>query len=85
MNFKLDQIRFDLIDKYNQLSKTNEIITAKTIVDFYKNKMSVLNSIVSVFKKHNNDMVLPALTYANSSNTPDPKVACAQRRKSTMP
>ena len=29
LNFKLDQIRFDLIDKYNQLNKTNEIISLK--------------------------------------------------------
>jgi len=68
LNFKLEKIKFDLIDKYNQLSKTNEIITAKTIVDFYKNKMTVLNSIVSIFKKHNNDMEsLIGLEYAYGS------------------
>ena len=68
LNFKLDQIRFDLINKYNQLNKTNEIITAKTIVDLYKNKMTVLNSIVSVFKKHNKDMQsLLGIQYAYGS------------------
>ena len=62
------RIKFDLIDKYNQLSKTNEIITAKTIVGFYNSKMTVLNSIVSVFKKHNNDMEsLIGLQYAYGS------------------
>jgi len=56
LNLKLETIRVDIIEKYNALIKTNVIITAKTIVDYYKNNTLIMNSIINVFKQHNENM-----------------------------
>ena len=55
-NLQLETIRIDIIKKYELLYKTNTIITAKTILDFYKNNMILMNSIVNVFQQHNENM-----------------------------
>ena len=57
-NLQLETIRIDIIKKYELLYKTNTIITAKTILDFYKNNMILMNSIVNVFQQHNENMKL---------------------------
>ena len=56
LNLKLETIRVDIIEKYNALVKTNIIITAKTIIDYYKNNTLIMNSIINVFKQHNENM-----------------------------
>ena len=56
LNLKLETIRVDIIEKYNALVKTNIIITAKTVLDFYKNDTLIMNSIINVFKQHNENM-----------------------------
>ena len=56
LNLKLETIRIDIIKKYELLYKTNIIITAKTVLDFYKNNIILMNSIVNVFKQHNKNM-----------------------------
>ena len=56
LNLELETIRVDIIDKYNALIKTNIIITAKTVLDFYKNDTLIMNSIINVFKQHNENM-----------------------------
>jgi site-specific recombinase XerD len=56
LNLELETIRVDIIDKYNALIKTNVIITAKTVLDFYKNDTLIMNSIINVFKQHNENM-----------------------------
>ena len=48
LNLELETIRVDIIDKYNALIKTNVIITAKTVLDFYKNDTLIMNSIINV-------------------------------------
>jgi len=56
LNLELETIRVDIIDKYNALIKTNVIITAKTVLDFYKNDTLIMNSIINVFNQHNENM-----------------------------
>ena len=56
LNLELETIRVDIIDKYNALIKTNVIITAKTVLDFYKNNTLIMNSIINVFNQHNENM-----------------------------
>jgi site-specific recombinase XerD len=56
LNLKLETIRVDIIEKYNALIKTNIIITAKTIIDYYKNNTLIMNSIINVFQQHNENM-----------------------------
>ena len=56
LNLELETIRVDIIEKFNSLLKTNVIITAKTVIDLYKNNMILMNSIVNVFKQHNDNM-----------------------------
>ena len=56
LNLELETIRVDIIDKYNALIKTNVIITAKTVLDFYKNNTLLMNSIINVFNQHNENM-----------------------------
>ena len=56
LNLELETIRIDIIKKYELLYKTNTIITAKTILDFYKNNTLIMNSIINVFKQHNENM-----------------------------
>ena len=58
LNLKLETIRVDIIEKYNTLIKTNVIVTAKTIVDYYKNNTLIMNSIINVFKQHNENTVI---------------------------
>mgnify|MGYP001354731965 CR=1 FL=1 len=68
LNLKLETIRVDIIEKYNALIKTNVIITAKTIVDYYKNNTLIMNSIINVFKQHNENMKsLIGIQYSNGS------------------
>ncbi len=56
LNLELETIRVDIIDKYNTLIKTKVIITAKTVLDFYKNDTLIMNSIINVFNQHNENM-----------------------------
>ena len=56
MNLKLERLRISIIEKYDALIKTNVIITAKTIVDYYKNNTLIMNSVINVFKQHNTNM-----------------------------
>ena len=56
VNIQLEKIRIDIIKKYELLYKTNIIITAKTILDLYKNNSLLMNSIINVFKQHNDNM-----------------------------
>lgn len=56
LNLELETIRVDIIEKYNALIKTNVIISAKTVFDFYKNNTLIMNSIINVFKQHNENM-----------------------------
>ena len=56
MNLKLETLRISIIEKYDALIKTNVIITAKTIIDYYKNDTLIMNSIINVFKQHNTNM-----------------------------
>ena len=56
LNLELETIRVDIIEKFNSLLKTNVIITAKTVIDLYKNNMILMNSIVNVFIQHNDNM-----------------------------
>ena len=56
MNLKLETLRISIIEKYDALIKTNVIITAKTIVDYYKNDTLIMNSVINVFKQHNTNM-----------------------------
>jgi len=56
INIALETIRVNIIDKYNELMKTNVIITCKVIVDYYKNDSMIMNTIVNVFEEHNNYM-----------------------------
>ena len=56
INLQLEKMRIDLIEKYELLYKTNVIITAKTILDLYKNNSLLMNSIINVFKQHNDNM-----------------------------
>ena len=56
INLKLESIRIDIIKKYDLLYKTNVIITAKTVLDYYKNNSILMNSIVNVFTQHNENM-----------------------------
>ena len=56
MNLTLEQIRVDVIEKYEMLIKTNVVVTSKKIVDFYKNDSLIMNSIINVFVKHNTNM-----------------------------
>ena len=51
-----NDVLVDIIEKYNALIKTNVIITAKTVLDFYKNNTLIMNSIINVFTKHNENM-----------------------------
>ena len=53
INISLEQIRADILNKYENLIKTNVIITAKIIVNYYKNDSLLMNSIIKVFE-HNN-------------------------------
>ena len=56
MNLKLETLRISIIEKYDELIKTNVIITAKIIVDYYKNNTLIMNSVINVFKQHNENM-----------------------------
>ncbi len=56
MNLKLETLRISIIEKYDALIKTNVIITAKTIIDYYKNDTLIMNSVINVFKQHNTNM-----------------------------
>ena len=56
VNIQLEKIRIDIIKKYELLYKINIIITAKTILDLYKNNSLLMNSIINVFKQHNDNM-----------------------------
>jgi|TARA_B110000211_G_scaffold108382_1_gene125656 site-specific recombinase XerD len=55
-NQKLDKIKVNLIEKFDELAKTSIIITAKTIVDYYQNGTLIMNSIINVFLQHNKNM-----------------------------
>ena len=56
VNIQLEKIRIDIIKKYELLYKTNIIITAKTILDLYKNNSLLMDGIMNVFKQHNINM-----------------------------
>jgi len=56
MNLKLETLRISIIEKYDELIRTNVIITAKTIIDYYKNNTLIMNSVINVFKQHNENM-----------------------------
>ena len=56
VNNQLEKIRIDIIKKYELLYKTNIIITAKTILDLYKNNSLLMDGIMNVFKQHNKNM-----------------------------
>ena len=56
MNLKLETLRISIIEKYDELIRTNVIITAKIIVDYYKNNTLIMNSVINVFKQHNTNM-----------------------------
>jgi len=56
MNLKLETLRISIIEKYDELIRTNVIITAKTIIDYYKNNTLIMNSVINVFKQHNTNM-----------------------------
>ena len=56
INLQLEKIRIDLIEKYELLYKTNVIITAKTVLDYYKHNSILMNSIINVFTRHNDNM-----------------------------
>ena len=56
INLQLEKIRIDLIEKYELLYKTNVIITAKTVLDYYKHNSILMNSIINVFTQHNENM-----------------------------
>ena len=56
LNLQLEHIRVALLEKYDALIKTNAVITAKTIVEFYKNDSIIMDSLLNVFAKHNKDM-----------------------------
>ena len=56
LNLQLENIRISILRKYHELSKTNVHLTGKSIVIYYKNKSLIMNSIINVFKKHNNNM-----------------------------
>jgi site-specific recombinase XerD len=56
MNLQLETIRIEIIEKYEELTKANVVVTSKNIVDFYKNEMVIMNSIVNVFIEHNKNM-----------------------------
>ena len=56
VNIQLEKIRIDIIKKYELLYKTNIIITAKTILDLYKNNSLLIDGIMNVFKQHNKNM-----------------------------
>ena len=56
VNIQLEKIRIDIIKKYELLYKTNIIITAKTILDLYKNNSLLMDGIINVFKQHNINM-----------------------------
>ena len=56
VNIQLEKIRIDIIKKYELLYKTNIIITAKTILDLYKNNSLLMDGIMNVFKQHNKNM-----------------------------
>ena len=56
INIKLEQIRADILNKYENLIKTDVVITAKTIVDYYKNDSLLMNSIINVFEHNNSYM-----------------------------
>ncbi len=56
VNIQLEKIRIDIIKKYELLHKTNIIITAKTILDLYKNNSLLMDGIMNVFKQHNKNM-----------------------------
>ena len=56
LNLQLEHIRVALLEKYDALIKTNAVITAKTIVDFYKNDSIIMDTLLNVFAKHNKDM-----------------------------
>lgn len=56
VNIQLEKIRIDIIKKYELLYKTNIIITAKTILDLYKNNSLLMDGIMNVFKQHNENM-----------------------------
>ena len=56
VNIQLEKIRIDIIKKYELLYKTNIIITAKTILDLYKNNSLLMDGIINVFKQHNKNM-----------------------------
>jgi len=55
-NLQLETLRISLINKHEELAKTNTHLTGKSIGLYYRNKSLVMNSIINVFKKHNNDM-----------------------------
>ena len=55
-NITLEQIRADIFNKYENLIKTDVVITAKTIVDYYKNESLLMNSIINVFEHNNSYM-----------------------------
>jgi|TARA_B100000780_G_scaffold279196_1_gene256381 integrase len=55
-NQKLDKIKVNLIDKFDELAKINIIITAKTIVDYYKDGNVIMNSLINIFIYHNDNM-----------------------------
>ena len=55
-NLQLETLRISLINKHDELAKTNTHLTGKSIGLYYRNKSLVMNSIINVFKKHNNDM-----------------------------
>ena len=56
MNLQLETIRIEIIEKYEELTKANVVVTSKNIVDYYKNEMVIMNSIVNVFIEHNKNM-----------------------------
>ena len=50
INIELETIRVNIIEKYNELMKTNVIITCKVIVEYYKNDSMIMNTIINVFE-----------------------------------
>ena len=56
INIELETIRVNIIEKYNELIKTNVIITCKVIVEYYKNDSMIMNTIINVFEEHNKHM-----------------------------
>jgi site-specific recombinase XerD len=58
LNQKIDKIKVNVIEKFDDLLKTNIIVTAKIIVDYYQNGSLIMNSIINVFLQHNENMQL---------------------------